>query len=113
MKIIESIDFLGKKPTLLIDKQESHKSFLGGIVSLLTLVAVLAGTGYFLSILFSRETFSVVQTEKLDLMQTMSISDFPIGVTVVDSLGQDIPDGDSIFEITPVLYYYETYFTQH
>lgn len=103
MKIIESIDFLGKKSTLLIDKKESDKSFLGGILSLLTLVTILAGTGYFLSILFLRKTFTVVKSEKLDLVQTMSISDFPIGASVADSLARDIPDGDRIFEIIPVL----------
>jgi hypothetical protein len=110
MKIIESIDFLGKKPTLLIDKKESHKSFLGGILSLVSIVAVLAGTGYFLSILFARQTFTLVQSEKLDLVQTMSISDFPIGVSISDSLARELPDADRIFEVFPILVAQSSYF---
>ena len=110
MKFFEVVDFLGKKPTLLIDKQASHKSFLGGILSLITLTAILFGFGYFGSILFARDTFTVVQNEILDLVQTMSISDFPIGVTIVDNLGQEMPDGDRIFEVMPILYSQGSYF---
>jgi len=110
MKFFEVVDFLGKKPTLLIDKQASHKSLLGGLLSLITLTAILFGIGYFASILFAMETFTVVQNEKLDINQTMSISDFPIGVSVVDNLAQEMPDGDRIFEINPVIYSQGSYF---
>lgn len=62
----------------------------------------MAGIGYFGSLLFARQTFTIIQNEKLDLLQTMSLNDYPIGITVLDSFAQEFPEPDRIFEVTPI-----------
>jgi len=112
MKFFELVDFLGKKPTLLIDKQASHKSLFGGILSLLTLVAILAGIGYFASILFARQTFNLVQNEQLDITQTMSISDYPIAVNIADQFGRLLEEQERIFDVAVMHYYFRPYYNK-
>ncbi len=82
MKSIKSYNFLGKKQSLLINKQESHQSLLGGYLFLLTILANLSGLGYFLSIFLSRETFTLLKSENYDLEQYVNISDFPIAFSI-------------------------------
>jgi hypothetical protein len=41
MNTIKSIDFLGNKPTLMINKNESHKSIFGGFMSIITILIFL------------------------------------------------------------------------
>lgn len=110
MKFIEFIDFLGKKPTLLISKQPSHKSLLGGVLSLFTLTAIIFGIGYFAYILFSRESFNLVQNEKLDLIQSMSISETPISANIIDQFGNLIEDQERIFDVSILWYTFKPVF---
>lgn len=109
MKALEFLDFLGKKPTLLIDKQNSHKSLLGGILSLLTIMGILAGIGYFASILFSRETFNLVGNQQLNLTQSMLLSDFPIAVNLADQFGVNFAEAERIFEVSILWYSFKPY----
>jgi hypothetical protein len=110
MKALEFIDFLGKKPTLLIAKQASHKSLLGGVLSLLTLVGLLAGIGYFASILFARKTFNVVGNQQLNLTQSMNLSDYPIAVNIADQFGRHLEDEERLFGVALVWYSFRSIF---
>lgn len=109
MKTIKSIDFLGKKPSLLIASHESDKTLFGGLLSIITLIGMLTGFGYFVSILLDRKTYTLVQSEKLDTSQTMNLDDFPISVKLVDSGGYEFKNEDRIFDIKLLSYKLERY----
>ena len=104
MKFLYLVDFLGKKPTLLVAKESSHKSFLGGILSLVTIAAIICGLGYFGSILFARQTFSLVQNEALDNSMTMSVTGTPIGVSIFSSKVIKFENPSRVYGVTLINY---------
>lgn len=100
MKIIESIDFLGKKPTLLIASQESDKSFFGGILSLITFFGLLTAAGYFASIMLNRKTFTLIPNQIPDFLQSVNLTNFPVGVNILNSRnGAVFKDQERIFNV--------------
>jgi hypothetical protein len=84
MNTIKSIDFLGNKPTLMINKNESHKSIFGGFMSIITILIFLLAIGYYLSKLFERQTFTVLKSDLMDLSQFVHINytRFPIVIAI-------------------------------
>lgn len=77
MTILESfkkIDLLGKKPNLIIYKNESHKSLVGGILSILTILIFFSALGYFFHKLFDRKTFTSIKSDIFDRNQTFNIN---------------------------------------
>ena len=110
MKLFYLVDFLGKKPTLLLAKEPSHKSLLGGILSLVTISAILAGLGYFASILFARETFSLIQNEALDNSMSMSLIGTPLGVSIFSSNAIKFANQNRVYGVTLINYKFRTLF---
>ncbi len=64
MSIISSLDFLGTKPNMFIRGKTSNKTVLGGILSIGVTISLILGVFYFMSLLISRETFTVLQSDE-------------------------------------------------
>jgi hypothetical protein len=70
------------------------------------MVGLLAGIGYFASILFARETFNLIGNQQLNLTQSMSISDYPIAVNIADQFGRLLEDQERLFDVALVWYHF-------
>lgn len=99
MGLIDLIDFLGKKPTLLINKQDSHKSGFGAFVSFFTFLGLFVGFAYFVYKMVIREEVNIVKNEKFLPGQSMSLSKFPISVKIEDKNSKIFEDQDRIVEV--------------
>jgi hypothetical protein len=106
MNCVELIDFLGKKPTLLVAGNSSNKTRFGGMLSILVFFLLILGSAYFLNILFSRQNYTVVDSEEFNSTQFMDFSDFQVSMAVGDSFGMPLEDEDRVYGVMGMWYTY-------
>jgi hypothetical protein len=100
MDYIICLDFLGKKPNILINGSLTNKTLLGGILSILVTLTLAAGTSYFVQLLFSRDSYNVVLNDEYNLDSFKSWKNEEFSVTLMDRVLDEIPNADRIFGIT-------------
>ena len=106
MGIIESLDFLGTKPTLLINRKPSCKSKLGGILSISVTLILFTGSIYFLNLLFFRLNFVISQSEEYLLNSRAHWEDLEVSLILLDKLGMDFAQQDRLYGVTSMLWKY-------
>jgi hypothetical protein len=106
MKIFKCLDFLGTKPSLLINNHRSCKSNLGGILSICVSMCLLIGVIYFLNILFFRLNYVVSQSEDYFPESNANWDKLEASIILLDKLGLDFEDQDRIYGVTAMLYKY-------
>jgi hypothetical protein len=100
MNFITSLDFLGKKPTLLIKGETSNKTLFGGVLSILVTCALIAGTSYFTNMLLSRNSYSVILAEEYYPNSYIDWEGYEFSSIVLDRLANPFPDEDRIYSMT-------------
>jgi len=107
MKWIIYLDFLGTKPTFNIKGQASYKSLFGGALSIIVFVSIMTGAVYFINQLLSKTNFTIIQSEEYYPQGYMDWTNYEMAVTIVDKLGEKIPDTDRIYTIKGMWYLYD------
>jgi hypothetical protein len=112
MKIFTCLDFLGTKPSLLINNQNSCKSNLGGVLSICVSVCLFIGVLYFLNILFFRLNYVISQSEEYFPNSYSDWDNLEASIILLDKLGLEFEDQDRIYGVTAMLYNYVPVFNK-
>lgn len=99
MDFIIFLDFLGKRPNILVNGSLTNKTLLGGILSILVTLTLVAGTSYFVLLLFSRDSYNVVLNDEYNLDSFKSWKNEEFSITLMDRVLDEIPNADRIFGI--------------
>jgi hypothetical protein len=108
MSIIKNFDMIGINPSLFINGSNTHKTFFGGILSVLSTFLILAGFGYFTNSLFSRSNFSIMQNDETNTSPYIDWSNPRIAFKIVNRTFGEIPNLDKIAGIFANYWYYDT-----
>lgn len=100
MNLITNLDFLGTKPVFFINGKTSSQTIFGGLLSLISALIILASSGYFIQMLFSRSSFSVILSEDFNPKPIKSWNEPEFSVMLQNRLLADIPDKNRIYGIT-------------
>ena len=100
MSFIKNIDFLGKRPLLFINGKTSNKSNLGGLLSILTALLVVSSSAYFIYLLVSRTSFSVILSEEFNPWPTKSWYNSEFSIMLQNRFLNDVVDKERIYGIT-------------
>jgi hypothetical protein len=104
MKILTSIDYLGKSPELFINSGSSYKSTLGGILTVIVTTLQLLGTIYFVNLLLSGSQFSVNQSDEPHPDSLKNWKNEELAIMITDKIINPIPNQDRIFTMTAIFY---------
>jgi hypothetical protein len=107
MGFLKTIDYLGSRPVLNIKGSPSSKTVFGGFLSFWVTLLLLAGSSYFLNLLFSRVNYAVIQTDEYNNEQFMNWTNYEFSVYVVNRVGAKIPNDYKIFNMTGGFYNYQ------
>lgn len=97
---MKNLDFLGTKPVFFINGKTSSKTTFGGLLSVISALIILAASGYFIQMLFSRSSFNVLLSEDFNPNPTKSWNEPEFSVMLQNRLLADIPEKDRIYGIT-------------
>jgi hypothetical protein len=78
MKILSSIDILGNEPQTFIFSKTRYKTNFGGIISILTIGAILTLTLYFLVLFFTRKQMNLISSQTTTFNRTLDLSSIPL-----------------------------------
>jgi hypothetical protein len=78
MNLIQSIDFLGNEPKAYIFKKDLYKTFLGGLLSILTAIAVASFSLYFITTAFTRQQINLLTSETSKFEKNIDLGNIPI-----------------------------------
>ena len=109
MKFLIYLDFIGIKPVMNISGWNSSKTLFGGILSINLAIVLLLGCGYFINMLISRTTFTVIQSDKFNATQFMNLTNYEMAFYVTDHIGERLNDHDRVVEMTGVFYFWERF----
>ncbi len=98
--LISKLDFLGRKDFLTMNGSKMHKSFFGGILSLLTIIISTVASCYFIYLMFSRTSYNVIVSDEYNNKPFKNWTILVLSIFVTDILGWKINDSDKYFEIT-------------
>lgn len=96
---IRKLDFVSPEVKLRTYGESRFKTLLGGIISLIMIIAVIFLTAYFLKIMFNRELIWVTYNELLNSNPFFNLTKYPIYFSLVDNAGNMIKDIDNLIEI--------------
>lgn len=88
---MKNLDFLGTKPVFFINGETSSKTTFGGLLSVISALLILAASGYFIQMLFSRSSFNVLLSEDYNQNPTKSWNEPEFSVMLQNRLLEDIP----------------------
>jgi hypothetical protein len=77
MNLIKSIDFLGNEPKVYIFKRNLYKTFLGGLLSIITAAAIGSFTLYFITIAFSRQQVNLLSSQTTKFNKSLDLGNIP------------------------------------
>jgi hypothetical protein len=77
MRLIQNIDFLGNEPKPFIFKKSLYKTYLGGCFSLLTAVAIMTFSLYFIVIAFQRQQVNLLSGSTTKFDKKLNFSEIP------------------------------------
>jgi hypothetical protein len=100
MNVLKAMDYLGTSPKFLVEGSTSMKSVIGGILSTITTLIIIAGSSYFVNLLLSRSSFNVIQSEEYFPNAFKSWENEELSILVVSKLLDAIPQADRIFDVT-------------
>jgi hypothetical protein len=78
MNLITSIDFLGNEPKMYIFKKDIFKTLFGGFLSILTAIAILSLSLYFIILTFSRQDLDLISSQTTRFEKRLILSSIPI-----------------------------------
>jgi hypothetical protein len=77
MRLIQGIDFLGNEPETYIFGKRRYKTCLGGFLSILTTLAILTLSLYFITIAFMRQQVNIISSETTKYNKTFDFKTVP------------------------------------
>jgi hypothetical protein len=77
MNVIKNIDFLGNEPQTFIFKKNLYQTYLGGCFSILTTLALLTFSLYFISIAFQRQQVNLLSSQTTKFEKKLNLSSIP------------------------------------
>jgi hypothetical protein len=98
--LFKNLDYLGTKPKFFINGNSSSKTLFGGLLSILAAIIILASSGYFIYLLFSRTSFNVLLSEDFNQRPVKSWNEPEFSVMLQNRLLADIPEKERIYGIT-------------
>jgi hypothetical protein len=100
MKILKDLDYLGTKPTLYIKGDKSYKTYLGGSLSLMFVLCLIAGTSYFVHLLISGRTYTIETSEEFTTNSYADWNNMEVTINLLDKLGMSFSEPDRLFGVT-------------
>lgn len=107
MESFKALDFLGTNPTLFIQGKKSFKTRLGGVISIIFGICIIASSSYFLNLLVSRSLYTIETSEEYDTNSFASWNDMEISMNLLDKVGLALPEPDRLFGVTSMWSYYD------
>lgn len=100
---LKAIDFLGIQTNLYTFSQKSYKTTTGGLLSLLSVIAMVIISGYFVVQTFTRKNISIMSSEDFNSQPFHNLSLSPVFFTIADSWGVPINNtGFSTYNVVPL-----------
>lgn len=97
--IFLSIDFVGCSPKFFINKNEKFKTVFGGMLSCLTGIIIAASSIYFVNLLFSRSTYSVIINEEYNPTPFRDWTNEEFSIILLDKFLDNVHDRENIYDI--------------
>lgn len=102
LHLLQKIDFISPEPKLQTYGHSRYKNILGGIISIAMICSVSVLTIYFLVIMWSRSSITVIyNTDNQQGEKSMEFTKYPFLIALTDINGGGIYDSDSYFSIVP------------
>ena len=99
-KLIKNVDFLGLTPSFLYNGNFTHKSILGGIISIITAVLTILSFGYFTTIFLSKSNFTIYESLSRNSNSMRYWKSDEFSIIVVNRYFELIPEIERILTIT-------------
>jgi hypothetical protein len=77
MNLILSTDFLGSEPKTYIFKKDLYKTFLGGLLSIITAAAIASFSLYFIAIAFERQQINLLSSQTTKFNKSLDLGNIP------------------------------------
>jgi hypothetical protein len=106
INMIKQFDFLGPAPKLKIYSKSHYMTAFGGILSILTLLALAGLCSYFTIQTFSRSSLKVLFSEGINDNPQHNVTQFPFAVTLFDTWGHPILNDNTIFNVQSMFMQY-------
>jgi hypothetical protein len=103
--LIKSMDFYGKETKLLLKNAPRHKSFLGGLLSLVSLILLLGVSIFFVQRFFKREDSTTISNIIATNEISIQYDKQPLMIRLSDSYGQVLPDKEKYWTIVLKVWY--------
>jgi hypothetical protein len=107
MKVIMGLDFLGTQPSFYINGERSYKTYLGGTISFMLTLCIIAGFCYFLYLLLLRTSFTVETSEEYNPDSFADWSNIDLTILLVDKSGRPYPEQDRLYSVTSMWWKYK------
>jgi hypothetical protein len=100
---IAYLDYLGREPKLTTNGKSRYQTVLGGVISILTTLAIFGVGGYFVLQTFQRKQFTVIQSQSTINDPYYNFTKNPFYIELGDKQLNPIKDADRVFEIVAYL----------
>jgi hypothetical protein len=97
--ILLYLDFIGRKPSILMDRNKIHKTIYGGLLSLTSGVILFAASIYFSYLLFSRTSFIVMVNDEYNPLPFKNWTNEEFSIILMDKLLDPIQDADRLYGV--------------
>ena len=99
MKVLSFLDIFSQTPGLKINKSEKYFTIFGLIISLITVMCIVATFIYYTYLCISRKNYKILERFDNNLIPSFNISENKIGLIVMDLNGKDFKDADKLYSI--------------
>jgi hypothetical protein len=97
--ILSSLDFISPVPSFKINKKNRLKNILSGVFSLIAFLLILSITIFLAHQMFTRSNSTVILNSIPDQFQKQNLSNFPFMIGLINNLGQNIQEDESVYYI--------------
>lgn len=109
MNFLTNLDYLGTQPTLYINGRTSYKTLLGAIISMVYLIILITGISYFFSLLISKETFTISNSDEFNPNMYTNWKDLELSIILVNNSGIPYSEQHRIYGVVAMWLKWEEY----
>jgi hypothetical protein len=78
MNLVASVDFLGNEPKTYIFKKDLYKTSVGGCLSILTAIAIISLSLYFITLAFARQQVNLLSSQTTRFEKSLDLNNVPM-----------------------------------
>ena len=104
---VDLFDIYGNSFNLRVFGQEKYKTIVGSIMGILSMMAIVSISAYFINDLFQRNSMTLIYNKDSSLIPVINLTDVPVLVVVTNKAGQWI-DSKGVYNFDVKMLNYKT-----